>query len=212
MQWIGLFIFELIILFFLSRGLAQSLAFFFFRITKSKNSTIQLLSLLFLPGVIVHELAHLITAGILFVPVGDIEFVPKLQNDGTVKLGSVAIAKTDPLRRAVIGFAPVFAGLTIIFTTFYYSPPLLATYYILFEVSNTMFSSRKDAEGAVELLATIAVLIFLLYLIGVRFDPSVIRQFFPFDLTPFLKKADLFFLVPIVIDILAVGLIRVIND
>ncbi len=201
MEWIIVFVVELTGLFFLSQVLTRNLSSFFYRVSKNKNVTIQLLSFLFLPGVIVHELAHLVVASVLFVPVGEIEFTPKLQEGGGVKLGSVAIAKTDPVRRAIIGFAPVLAGLLIIFTTFYYNPPIFLICYILFEVGNTMFSSEKDMEGALELLLTAIVVVVLLYVIGVRIDFSIFRGFFSSDITTFIKKADLFLSIPIGIDV-----------
>ena len=66
-----------------------------------------------------HELSHLLTAGVLFVRTGEIEFLPKMEGD-QVKLGSVAIEKTDPVRRAIIGFASVFVGLSTILGIIYF--------------------------------------------------------------------------------------------
>ena len=101
MSLVVLFIGELILLFLLSRALTKTL---------SRFLSISALSFLFLPGVIVHELSHMLVAAILIVPIGEIEFMPK-RTEGGVKLGSVAIGSCDPIRRAIIGFAPVFVGL-----------------------------------------------------------------------------------------------------
>ena len=218
-----LFFLELFLLFYLSSLLTKSLSFFFFRLTKNKTLTIQLLALIFLPGVIVHELAHLIVAGVLFVRTGEIEFLPKLRDspsgEGELKLGSVEIAKTDPVRRAVIGFAPILAGLTIIVTTFYYldANSLISSgfwkiaiiIYVFFQIGNTMFSSKKDLEGTLELLLTIGVVMALFYIIGVRLDFSFVQSFGFFDLEGFLRKLNLFLLAPIAIDIFIILILRI---
>ena len=218
-----LFFLELFLLFYLSSLLTKSLSFFFFRLTKNKTLTIQLLALIFLPGVIVHELAHLIVAGVLFVRTGEIEFLPKLRDspsgEGELKLGSVEIAKTDPVRRAVIGFAPIFAGLTIIVTTFYYLGTdssiasdfwkMAIIVYVFFQIGNTMFSSKKDLEGTLELLLTIGVVMALFYIIGVRLDFSFVQSFGFFDLEGFLRKLNLFLLAPIAIDIFIILILRI---
>jgi hypothetical protein len=83
------------------------------------------------PGTILHESAHYLAALLLGVPAGDRVlvagkrgrvsfFFPKTGEDGSVTLGSVPVAATDPLRGALISIAPallvppLFAGLTAI--------------------------------------------------------------------------------------------------
>ena len=77
-------------------------------------------SLLFLPGVIIHELSHFFMAAMLGVRTGEINFLPKLQDlkdihygdyqEGEISLGSVKIAKTDFIRSSLIGMAPFIVG------------------------------------------------------------------------------------------------------
>ena len=211
------FILEIACLFFLSQVLTKSLSKAFLTITKSQKATINLMAVLFFPGVVVHELSHFITAGILFVRTGEIEFLPKIMGE-RVKLGSVSMEKTDPARRAIIGFAPVLVGLASIMGLIYLlidSGSIVQTiepktilgilirvliFYLLFVVSNTMFSSRKDLEGAVELLIVLLVISAGFYLIGFRVEitiPGILKE----GLTDVIKKASLFLLIPIGIDI-----------
>src|SRR4051812_17870011 len=105
MLFLLLFFLELILLFILSRFLSRSLSLLFYHGTKSEKWAVWLLAIVFLPGTIIHELAHFLTAALLLVHVGDVEFMPKVHGS-SVKLGSVAIGHTDIIRRAVIGFAP----------------------------------------------------------------------------------------------------------
>lgn len=174
MYLLGIFASELILLFILSQSLTKALSAWFYHIFKHHNIVIHLLSVLFLPGVILHELSHLLMASMLFVPTGEIEFLPEIRGD-EVKMGSVSIAQTDPFRRFLIGVAPLLGGLGILFLLFLFFLPTLTfvswqavvLLYAVFEISNTMFSSRKDMEGALGLLVFLAVIIGILVAVHV---------------------------------------------
>lgn len=170
-----------------------------------------------LPGVIVHELSHLLVANMLFVHTGEVEFFPQIQRDH-VKLGSVAIAKTDPLRRFAIGVAPLVVGLGIIFSLFWLFPSVVTAfsfwtvlfYYGIFEIGNTMFSSRKDLEGAIGLLILLLFLAGGFYLLGLRISAVQITSLlenqalitFFANMAQFLMK--IVFLDAIVVTVLAI--------
>jgi hypothetical protein len=206
---------EIVILFFLSRSVSKTL---------SRFLSINSLSIIFLPGVIIHEISHLLIATVLFVPVGDMEFTPKKDNNGLgLKLGSIKIAKTDPLRRCLIGFAPVFVGLmlvvglvyffgqNIIFfqkNLFIFITAILALIYLLFAISNTMFSSRADMEGALEVLLTILIIFAISYVLGFRFSSAYLGRILTKEFVGAIQKSTLFLLAPIVIDIVLLRIVR----
>lgn len=214
MVYFGLFILEIVTLCLLSRAMSRVL---------SGLMPINLLSFLLLPGVIIHELSHLLIAVILFVPVGNMEFTPKLAHGG-VKLGSVEIAKTDPVRRAIIGFAPVFVGLMIVIGIVYlftsnilffedknayiFASVLLGVMYLLFAISNTMFSSKADMEGTLEIIVTLLIIAILLYILGLRVPLSLAWEFLESN-SELVKKSSLFLSAPIVIDVVMLGVIKV---
>lgn len=76
---------------------------------------IVLYSVLVLPGTIIHELSHWLVAEILQVRTGEINILPRLKGgSGEERLGSVATAKTDPIRGFLIGVAPFITGLAIL--------------------------------------------------------------------------------------------------
>lgn len=193
----------------------------------SRFLSIPVLSLLFFPGVVIHELSHLFIASILFVRVGEVEFSPRVV-DGGLKLGSVAIGKTDPIRRAIIGFAPVFVGICLILGIIYFasgnlsyfwdSKPyvsvflVLGIFYILFVISNTMFSSKVDMEGTIELLIVLLIIFIALYLIGFRFPEFVINFLFSEETVGLIQKSSIFLLAPIVIDLVILGILRTLTD
>lgn len=187
------------------------------RITHSQKTTIQLLSLLFLPGVIVHELAHWFVASILFVKTGEIEFFPQIQGN-VVKLGSVAVASTDPIRRFLIGVAPLFIGVGGLLLLFFFLAPATLTFtwqtvlliYASFEIGNTMFSSKKDMEGALGLgIVSLGVFI-ILYFLGIRVPATNVIALFTPQVIAFFKSTSFIVSIPLVINFMMYVLIRTI--
>lgn len=215
MLFTAAFIAELVFLFFLSQKLTKFLSGFL---------SIQALFFVFLPGVVIHELSHLFMAAILFVSAGDMEFVPKKNNNG-IKLGSIEIAKTDPIRRALIGFAPVLAGLTIVVGAVYlfnsnflflqnlnfyiFIAIILTLIYLLFAVSNTMFASRRDMEGTLEVLITFVIIFAAAYALGFRPSLMYFEKIFTKEIVVIIKQSAVFLLAPIVIDCFILGIVRI---
>lgn len=210
MQFIAFFSVELLLLFLLSRFVTGGLSGFIYRTTRSHKLAIYTLSFLFLPGTIIHELSHYITANLLFVRTGEIEFVPKVYED-RVKLGSVQIEKTDPVRRAIIGVAPFLVGTSLLLLILFVAERYQAfgsmwlsilVVYLIFEIGNTMFSSKKDMEGVLELFGVFLILFIILFLAGVRVPSS----FFDYLSSPYIvsifQRGSYFLLLPLSIDIL----------
>jgi hypothetical protein len=130
----------------------------------------------FFVGTVIHEFSHLIMANLLFVHTGKMELLPKLEGN-TIRLGSVEIVKPDPFRRLLIGVAPFLMGTTIIILTLFSADFFDATHtlwigilalLIVFQIGNTMFSSKKDMEGASFFLVLFIIAIVTLYLLGFR--------------------------------------------
>lgn len=165
------------------------------------------MSFLFVPGTLVHEMAHFLTALFLLVPVGNLQLLPKIEENG-VRLGSVSIAKTDPIRRFLIGIAPLFVGVGIIVGFFYFYPInrlisggfwiVLFAVYLVFTVSNTMFSSKRDMEGVWGFLFIISSILIILWFLGISID---ITNFLN-KTSEVLKTSCLFMTIPIIIDVL----------
>lgn len=209
MIWTILFVSELLALFLLSKKVTMLLAHLFHRITNSSTATIHLLAFLFFPGTLIHELAHALMAGVLFVPVGRIDLFPKIEGNG-VKLGSVGIGHTDPFRRFLIGVAPFLFGTFLLLGIISYAVQnnLFSDYlfvlfigYVVFEIGNTMFSSKKDMEGAVELLVIVAFFCVVFYVLGARIPVSPTLLFEQPLIIQVLQKAALFLLIPLGIDL-----------
>lgn len=218
MLYLGLFIAELISLYFISRKLINSIAALIYKFGGSEKLVVNTLAVLFLPGTIIHELAHMLVAGIMLVHVGEIDLVPKTDAGG-VRLGSVQIGKTDPFRRMIIGVAPVLVGLCIIFGVLYFMSPfsnipwwqLLIAILIIFQTANTMFSSKKDMEGVTGLFVAIVtvsilILVFLNYTNMLPWQ-SVYYWLISLDFSKvytFSKLASFHLIIPIVLDFLII--------
>ncbi len=104
------FIASLVPLVFLQRLLHREIQAVFLILTRSPKATIGLFSVLFLPGVLLHELSHFIVAKLLGVRTGNFSLVPRLTPEGQLILGYVETARSDYLRDSLVGMAPLLAG------------------------------------------------------------------------------------------------------
>lgn len=208
---------QLLLLFLLSRFLTRELSFLFHRISRSRLITSYCIAIIFLPGTLVHELSHAIMAKLLFVHVGRIELMPEIQEE-SLKLGSVEVGKTDFIRNFFIGVAPFIVGTSLILFIMFYSftnkiiglnvlSGILL--YILFVISNTMYSSKKDLEGAIEFFIFILLLVAFLFFLGVRISSL---GFLNGEISALLIRQGIYFLmIPIGIDIFTILFAKLLN-
>ncbi len=220
MLFVLLFFIELLILFVFSKTLTNLLFAFFYKTTKNKKLTIYSMSILFWPGTLIHELSHAFMGILLQVPIGRMEFMPKLVNN-ILKLGSVEIAKTDPIRRILIGTAPFFFGTSILLGIFFYAvqndlfsyqSSIIVIGYLVFEIGNTMFSSKKDMEGALEVIVALIAISIIFYIVGFRISAFSTEVIFsnPIIIQTF-QKADIYLATPIGIDLVIIFLLKLLK-
>lgn len=196
MQFVGLIIFtlNLLPLVYLQRFLHRELQLIFFLVTRNKPLTIALFSLLFLPGVLLHEASHYLTAKILGVRTGRFTVIPQAVNNGGLVLGSVEVEKTDILRDSLIGLAPIIAGTLFIayaavaqlrldalwnvfrngqLDLFFMGVGLLPSvpdfylwFYLTFAISSTMLPSESDRHAWLPLGLWIGTLLAIAIIAG----------------------------------------------
>ena len=94
----------------IQRGLHFELQAIFLLISRNENASIGLFSLLFLPGVLLHELSHFLMAKLLLVRTARFSLIPTVLPGGKLQLGFVETEQTDFLRDAFIGVAPLLTG------------------------------------------------------------------------------------------------------
>ena len=191
---LGWFLVGVIGLALLQRKLHQEIQSILFLITRRIDLALAIFSILFLPGVLIHELSHYFTARLLKVPVGRLSVIPQPLPDGRLRLGYVETAQTDFLRDAMIGAAPLIFGslfvayaglvhlnfadiwtqismgdLDSITRSFSYAisqPDFWIWFYVIFVVSSTMFPSETDRRAWRPILLTIGIFIALLLIAG----------------------------------------------
>ena len=167
------------------------------------------MAIIFLPGTIIHEFSHALMAKLLFVYVGRMELMPELHGE-SLKLGSVEVGRTDIVRNFFIGVAPFVVGVCLLLGILFYAYAYnyigfnLVTLLILlftFILSNTMYSSRKDMEGAIEFFLFIVGPIILLYFLGVRIPGLSFSILQNGSIGDFFRIATVLLGVPIILDV-----------
>ena len=105
--WFALTLLPLV---FLQRLLHREIQAVFLILSRSPEFTITVFSIIFLPGVLLHEFSHYLMAVILEVPAARFSLIPQMLPDGRLQLGYVETVKTDIIRDSLIGAAPLLAG------------------------------------------------------------------------------------------------------
>jgi hypothetical protein len=188
---------------YLQRFLQREIQAIFLLITRQPDISMVLFSLLFLPGVFLHESSHFITAQVLGVSTGHFSIIPRKLENGHIRLGYVETAQTDFFRDAIIGLAPLLTGgLFVAFAGVYNlglepfwvsilhgqlsgisqaiksaaaQPDFWLWFYLVFTVSSTMMPSESDRRGWVPVILLMAGLLGIILIIGV--GPWLISNF-----------------------------------
>jgi hypothetical protein len=186
MDW-TLFIWTLILLvplLWIVRWVHEGLQELFFLLTEHKLAAIYLFQILLLPGVILHELSHYLTAKLLGVRVREVSLKPEIHQD-RIQMGAVVMDRPDLARSLVIGLAPMIVGsiavvligqqvfdvgsvieaaksndvqalAEAVYAAFGVNDAWI-WFYLIFAVSNAMLPSESDREALGPMLAFIAV-------------------------------------------------------
>lgn len=174
------FVLFILLLYSVSIRLTSSIYGLTFLVSRSQRLALGILSLILLPGTIIHEMSHFLAATMLRVPTGKMSIFPEALEQGKVRAGKLEISDCDPFRKTIIGIAPMLVGLTLIYFIgeFFFSSFSLTTnhqqltaiigFYFLLTVSATMFSSPKDLESLIIVLPILTILFLFFYFIGLR--------------------------------------------
>jgi hypothetical protein len=188
------FIVVLMPLVYLQRHLHREIQAVLLILTRNPQLTIGLFSILFLPGVVLHELSHFLMAKLLGVRTGGFSILPQATPEGRLQLGYVETARTDLARDALVGAAPLVAGgLFVAFAGIYklgllaiwdvlraaqfdvfwsslaalpQTPDFSLWFYLTFAVSSTMLPSESDRHAWLPLGMLVGILAALAALAG----------------------------------------------
>lgn len=174
---------------FLQRLLHREIQAVFLLITRNIQLTVGLFSVLFFPGVFLHEFSHFIMAKVLQVRTGDFSLIPRSLPNGRLQMGYVETQRSDIFRDSLIGLAPLIAGTLFVayagivqlqlhtlwnvlrsgqVDLFWMGIRLLPTapdfylwFYLAFAVSSTMLPSESDRGAWLPLGLWVAALLAL---------------------------------------------------
>jgi hypothetical protein len=214
----------MVALLFLQRFLHREIQAVFLIATRNPGITMLGFSLIFLPGVFLHELSHLVTAKLLGVRTGKFSLLPDVLPDGRLQLGYVEAAYTDIFRDSLVGLAPLISGLVfvaavavnrlhlvIMWDTFRNAqwelfwmglrtlpalPDFWVWFYLTFAVSSTMMPSASDRHAWMP-LGVVSVLMFAFVLLAGA-GPWMLANLAP-ALNSFLRGTALILLVSILV-------------
>jgi hypothetical protein len=206
MKAIAIFIITVILIYFLSRQVINEIFYFFNHFIKNKKIIFLLISIFFFPGTVLHELSHFFLAMILFLPVVGLEIFPKFEGQ-SIKLGTVHYIKKDFLRGFIVGIAPFF-GAMLFFWLISYLPANIFSYYLIFVVSSTMFSSKKDIEDLLYLIPLILIIAGIFYILNI--SPSQFLDQFAINkvLIEFINKINQYLIISLVINFFLFGILK----
>lgn len=179
---------------FLQRLLHREIQAVILLITRNVQLTIGLFSVLFFPGVFLHELSHFLMAKVLGVRTRGFSLIPRTLPNGRLQMGYVETEKSDVVRDSLIGLAPLIAGTLFIAYTGIYKmqfhalwnvlrdgrvdlfwagvgslpsiPDFYLWFYFTFAVASTMLPSESDRLSWLPLGLWVAVLLGLAILSG----------------------------------------------
>src|SRR6266498_1598550 len=188
------FILMLVPLTLLQRLLHREIQSVFLILSRDARITMGIFSIIFLPGVFLHELSHFVMAKILRVPTGRFSILPRSLPDGRLQLGYVETSRADIVRDSLIGAAPLIIGTLFVayvaiyrfemrvlwdvfrngqFDLFWIGVRALPNvrdfyvwFYFTFVVSSTMMPSESDRHAWLELVISVGVLFSLTLLFG----------------------------------------------
>ncbi len=183
------------LLYFLSRYCIDSIYLTLKRIIKNDSLVYIIISLIFFPGTVLHELSHALMAKILFLKVLQIKLFPEWKNK-TIKLGMVTYIKRDRLSSIIVGIAPLLGGICLLawIATMKIFPNhdwriTLILGYLIFVVSSTMFSSKQDLVDAGFAIPFIIAALIGFYWIYTNTDLSTFKFIIP-TISYYLMKID----------------------
>lgn len=188
------FILMLVPLILLQRLLHREIQSVFLILTRDARITMTIFSIIFLPGVFLHELSHFVLAKILGVRTGRFSILPRPLPDGRLQLGYVETSQSDIIRDSLIGAAPLIAGTLFVayvavyrfemrvlwdvlrngqINLFWIGVRALPNvrdfyfwFYLAFVVSSTMMPSESDRHAWLELVISVGVLFAITLLLG----------------------------------------------
>ncbi len=159
-------------------------------LTGNPGCAVRLLYYVLLPGIALHELSHYVAAKLLLVRTNGITIGIGRQRKKQVSLGSVNVAKSDPVRESLIGIAPFVVGIGAIWLIaglgfglwphdgltleemlrrvqlYAHDWTTWLDVYLIFAVSTAMIPSDSDREPWGPVITVFGLAVIVLFILG----------------------------------------------
>lgn len=208
---------QIFLLYFISRLVINDLFHVLRLFIRKERIVFTIVTMLFLPGTIIHELSHFIVAISLMLRVREVSIFPKFE-ENYIRLGSVVYEKKDYIRGILVGIAPIFAGLFFFwfighFNLFNYGGTLLEAVlvYLIFVVSSTMFSSKQDLVDLVFIIPFIILIIGVIYIFNINLELIFKNQYLLNGILSFVGAVNRYLLFTILANIGFITIFRMIR-
>lgn len=224
--WLAL---ALVVLVFLQRRLHREIQAVFLILTRHPGITIGVFALIFIPGVFLHELSHFVMAKILGVRTGRFSLIPSPMPDGRLQMGYVETERSDIVRDALVGAAPILFGTLFLawvaverlqlvlmwdvlrnglWDLFFMGlfilpnqPDFWLWFYLAFAVSSTMMPSDSDRDAWGPPGVVVGIFFVLLLVAGA--GPWMLTNLAP-PLNEFLRGTALVLMVSVLIHVILI--------
>lgn len=211
-----IFLVQVVALYIFSRAVVKQLYSFFDIFIKSQKLVFIMVSILYFPGTIIHEMSHFFAAIILFLNVKDIRIFPEFENDH-IRLGSVSFEKKDFIRGILVGVAPIIFAMLIFFIIATNSLYPTSSFglnilfgYLIFTISSTMFSSKKDIVDLIYVIPLAIILIGVIIYFGINVLDLFKSDFITKLTISFFEKVNFYLFFSLIINIVLLGVLKVV--
>jgi hypothetical protein len=191
LAWLALLLIPLLLL---TRWLSRHLQGVGLLLTGDRQTALLVHYVVLLPGIVLHEMSHVVAAGLVGVKTKGMSLRPTARRGGSVRFGAVTVAESDPVRESWIGLAPLLTGTAAILLLARWqfgveslpalrpeaiwqtllsslqAPDALVWLYLIFVISNAMMPSESDRQPWRSVLA------FLAFTAGVFYFSGLVPQ------------------------------------
>jgi hypothetical protein len=154
-----------------SRWITRQVQLLGLHLTNDERAAQMTYYLIMLPGILLHELSHLIMASLVGLKVGEFSLGPRVRDPYSIELGSVTVSRADVFRESLVGLAPFLSGTAVLVLVgtrvfdvgtlgqagsaggllralpgIWQVPDFWLWAYVIFVVSNAMMPSSADRQ------------------------------------------------------------------
>jgi hypothetical protein len=221
-----------LLLYPLNRWISSHAQGLVYLLTKSVRVSMWVFWVLFLPGTLLHELSHWLTAKFLLVRTGSFSVWPKMKQRGHLQMGAVEVDGVDVFRHSIIGLAPLIFGSVAVLIigqgrlqlgqfglalldgnvealwraleNTLSVPDVWLWLYLVFAISNAMLPSASDRESWRTVLIYLGLAFVLVLALGVNPTSSPELQRLGLAILTYLLSA---FIITLTVDLFFITLI-----